>query len=469
MRQAKKIYRTKTIKKGDTMKTITKLNRVGYAMGDLGNTLTFGMMSTFLLAYYTDVLGITAAAAGTLFLVARIWDAVNDPIMGAICDKLFTRKHTGDKFRGFLVKGSWPVAVAAIFVFWAPQGLSDSQKLIWAYATYIVWGMTYTFINIPYGSLATVMTNDKGERASLSAARGVGSMAGNVVGNIVVPLFLSIFADDFAKGYLYSAVFVSTFAMIAYLISYRHTAEYIRHEPSTENINIFQGITSLRKNSLFLCVSISSAFMLAAFMAQSAITYYYLTENLDGQLWFISLSSAVSVLAILIISSFIGKLALKFGTRKIMITGFLLAGITATVCFLLPDSIYVMFLWLFVGIPLMLLPNLLIWANVSDSIDYNSYLSGQRQEGVIYSSYSFARKMGQALAGFIAGTGLSFIGYQAELETQPASVLLGIDALMFLLPAVALFICALIYFVMWDESKIKSASESDADLSGQPA
>ncbi len=88
------------------MKTITKLNRVGYAMGDLGNTLTFGMMSTFLLAYYTDVLGITAAAAGTLFLVARIWDAVNDPIMGALCDKLFTRKHTGDKFRGFLVKGS---------------------------------------------------------------------------------------------------------------------------------------------------------------------------------------------------------------------------------------------------------------------------------------------------------------------------------------------------------------------------
>lgn len=329
--------------------------------------------------------------------------------------------------------------MAAIFVFWAPQGLSDSQKLIWAYATYIVWGMAYTFINIPYGSLATVMTNDKGERASLSAARGVGSMAGNVVGNIAVPLFLSIFADDFAKGYLYSAVFVSIFAMIAYLISYRCTAEHIRQEPSTENINIFQGITSLRKNSLFLCVSISSAFMLAAFMAQSAITYYFLTENLDGQLWFISLSSAVSVLAILIISSFIGKLALKFGTRKIMITGFLSAGITATVCFLLPDSIYVMFLWLFVGIPLMLLPNLLIWANVSDSSDYNSYLTGQRQEGVIYSSYSFARKMGQALAGFIAGTGLSFIGYQAEQETQPASVLLGIDALMFLLPAVALF------------------------------
>ncbi|MGI2029221.1 MFS transporter [Endozoicomonas acroporae] len=144
------------------------------------------------------------------------------------------------------------------------------------------------------------------------------------------------------------------------------------------------------------------------------------------------------------------KARLKFGTRKIMITGFLLAGITATVCFLLPDSIYVMFPWLFVGIPLMLLPNLLIWANVSDSIDYNSYLSGQRQEGVIYSSYSFARKMGQALAGFIAGTGLSFIGYQAELETQPASVLLGIDALMFLLPAVALFISSwpngIVYF-----------------------
>jgi GPH family glycoside/pentoside/hexuronide:cation symporter len=143
------------------MNTLKAINKVGYGVGDLANGLTFGMSATFLLAFYTDVLGITAAAAGTLFLVARIWDAVNDPMMGTLADRMFARRRAKnaasgkklDKFRPFLLKGSWPVAVAAVLMFIAPSGLSMTGKLIWAYATYITWGMAYTFINIPYGSL----------------------------------------------------------------------------------------------------------------------------------------------------------------------------------------------------------------------------------------------------------------------------------------------------------------------------
>ncbi|ELU03784.1 hypothetical protein CAPTEDRAFT_107233, partial [Capitella teleta] len=125
-------------------KILTIANRVGYGLGDLANTLSFGMTAGFLLVYYTDVLGISAAAAGTLFLVARIWDAINDPMMGALCDKLFQKNNgTGDKFRPFLLKGSWLLLVTSVLVFWAPEGLSDTQKLIWAYVTYIAWGMCY--------------------------------------------------------------------------------------------------------------------------------------------------------------------------------------------------------------------------------------------------------------------------------------------------------------------------------------
>lgn len=168
-------------------------HKLGYGFGDLANGFTFGMSSTFLLAFYTDVLGITAVEAGTLFLAARIWDAVNAPMMGALADKLFQRRlargdgSSAGKFRPYLLKGSWPVVAAAILMFVDPGGLSTSQKLVWAYATYITWGMAYTFVNIPYGSLAAVMTRDPTERASLSVFRGLGSTIGALGIRVVVP------------------------------------------------------------------------------------------------------------------------------------------------------------------------------------------------------------------------------------------------------------------------------------------
>ncbi|MGL6312859.1 MFS transporter [Vibrio sp. WXL103] len=432
------------------MKTLTMKNRVGYAVGDVANTLSFGMASMFLLAYYTDVLGISAAAAGTLFLVARIWDAVNDPMMGALCDKLFSKRR-GEKFRPFLLKGSWPVIIAAILVFWAPEGLSDTQKLIWAYTTYIVYGMAYTFINIPYGSLATVMTKDAEERASLSGARAIGGMLGTVSCNIVVPLMLSAFADDLSKAYLYSITVLGIIAFVCYVFTYQTTAEHIRHEPNdtNQNVSFVDTIKTLKANKPFLCVSIASTLMLTAMMGQGSILYYYLSENLSGALWIISFNAIVQVTCTLILAPTVGKLVKRFGVKKLMLTGFIVTSVIASISFVIPTGVYGTLFFFIVGTPFLLLPNILIWANVADCIDYNYQISGQRSEGVIYSSYSFMRKVGQAFAGFVAGMGLSLIGYQAGLDTQSDTTLMGLKAFMFLLPAIAMGICFLLYKVMW--------------------
>ncbi|PSW12324.1 MFS transporter [Photobacterium rosenbergii] len=442
------------------MKTLTKMNRVGYAFGDVANTLTFGMTSAFLLLYYTDVLGISAAAAGTLFLVARMWDGINDPMMGAFCDKMFS-KRKGEKFRPFLIKGSWPVVLCAILVFWAPAGLTDIQKLIWAYATYILWGMAYTFVNIPYGSLATVMTNDPEERASLAGARSVGGLIGGILPAIVMPMLLSLYADDLSKAYLYAITIMGVFSFISYLIAYRYTDEHIKHEPvpETEAVSFSATVKTIAKNKPYLCVAIASMFLLTAMLGQQSILYYYLAENLSGGVWLISVNSIIMMVTIGILAPLAGKLVGKFGVKKIMLTCFALGAIINIGVFLLPSSTYITLGYLILHAPFIMLPSILFWANIADCIDYNYEISGQRGEGVLYSSYSFMRKMGQAIAGFIAGMGLSLVGYTAGLEAQSDATLFGIKAVMFVLPGICAVACFILYKTMWTLKDKKSVSE----------
>ena len=447
-------------------KILTIANRVGYGLGDLANTLSFGMTAGFLLVYYTDVLGISAAAAGTLFLVARIWDAINDPMMGTLCDKLFQKNNgTGDKFRPFLLKGSWLLLVSSILVFWAPEGLSDTQKLIWAYVTYITWGMCYTFINIPYGSLATVMTQDPAERSSLAGARAMGGVIGAVAPNLVVPLFLSIFADAMGQAYLYSIALLGGVALLCHLVAYRFTEEHIKYTPKAQTsspLSFAETLRTMSKNKPFICVSIASMLILTAMMGQGSISYYYVSQNLDGAVWIISVAAIFQVAAIIILGSVIGKLTTRFGTKKIMVSAFSGVAIASVIAFLLPTSIAGLFVFYAIGTPAFMLTHILVWANVADCIDYNYEISGQRQEGLIYSSYSFMRKMGQAIAGFIAGMGLSVIGYDAALEIQKDSTLLGIKAIMFLMPAVCAAICVLLYKSMWTLDSSSKAGDQEA-------
>ncbi|MGL6312844.1 MFS transporter [Vibrio sp. WXL103] len=444
------------------MKTLSKMNRVGYALGDVGNSLTFGMTSAFLLLYYTDVLGISAAAAGTLFLIARIWDGINDPMMGAFCDKMFSKRR-GEKFRPFLVKGSWPVVLCAILVFWAPAGLTDIQKLVWAYATYILWGMAYTFVNIPYGSLATVMTNDPQERASLAGARSVGGLIGGIFPAVLMPLFLSIYADDLSKAYLYAIAIMGVFTFISYLLAYRYTAEHIQHEPTpaSESISFAKTIKTVAKNKPYLCVAIASMFVLAAMLGQQSILYYYLAENLSGGVWLITANSVIMMVTIGIFAPTVGKLVGKFGVKKIMLTCFTCGALVNAAAFLLPSNLYTTLGYLILHAPCILLPSILFWANIADCIDYNYEISGQRGEGVLYSSYSFMRKMGQAIAGFIAGMGLSLVGYTAGLDAQAESTLIGIKAVMFVLPGICAIACFILYKTMWTLKDKKTTSSDD--------
>lgn len=437
--------------------TLSFKNKFGYMMGDLANGLTFGMSAGFLLAFYTDALGITAAAAGLLFLVARIWDAINDPIMGALTDKMFKRralKNKGkkvDKFRVYLLKGSWPVVLAAILMFFSPKGLNGAEKLVWAYVTYILWGMTYTFVNIPYGSLAAVMTQDPVERSSLAAARGLGGMLGGLLPRVIVPVILAGFVDGLSQGYLIVMVIFGVMSLISYLIAYFTVEEHVEYkvEEKQENTNIISSIKMIWSNRPFIAVSIATIAIIFGMMLTQAMGLFYYRENLNA-LSLMAIIGLASLIPTLIMTPLLPKLVKRFGTKKTAAYSSLMACLVNGVLMVIPDNAMVFSIGsLFIAL-FLVVPNMLVFGMVSDCIDYNQYLHGQRQEGVIYGFYSFVRKTGQALAGFIAGLGLSIVGYDASLSTQSTGTLFGIKFLNIGIPAVGLFIAFLAFKFIWN-------------------
>lgn len=195
-------------KKEEQVKSFNMGDKIGYAFGDFGCATFFAFVSSYLMVFYTDVLGISAAAVGTLFIVARFWDAINDPIMGVLLDKAEATRH--GKFRPYVVRFGVPMVIVGILAFTAIPGLPDNMKLPYAYVTYILYGMLYTAVNIPYGSLASVMTNDSDERTALSTFRNLGSMLANVLVMILVPkIIFNAQGEVTAEGFITCAVILA--------------------------------------------------------------------------------------------------------------------------------------------------------------------------------------------------------------------------------------------------------------------
>ncbi|MDC7220706.1 MAG: glycoside-pentoside-hexuronide (GPH):cation symporter [Spirochaetales bacterium] len=434
------------------MGTIRKIHYGGYGLGDLANGLTFGMSSAFLLSFYTDVLGISAAAAGTLFLVARIWDGINDPLMGNWTDRLFLRREKrnkgGDKFRPFLIRGSWPVALAAVLMFFVPEKLARGHRLIWAYATYISWGMCYTFVNIPYGSLASVMTRDPVERSILSVARGIGGLAGMVIPRVAVPLVLVRFGQRQERGYLISMSLISALVILFYLLSWLFTAEDPACRSAHVTIQEKKGPPGLLKNRPFMALSLASVALLTGLMINGAMNVYYFRENL-GALKLMSYAGAGAVLPAIGASFLIPTLVKRFGAAKASAWSSLFSALCWTGLLLLPSH---RILYLAGGLGayfFLMIPNMTVWALVSDCIDYQEELTGERREGTIYGAYSFVRKLGQAAAGFLSGTGLALTGYTSEQIVQPRTTLAGIKFLTLGIPAICLLLSFFAFRFIW--------------------
>ena len=290
-------------------------DKIGYAMGDLASLLVFGLVQSVLQKYYTDVLGIGVVSIMIMFIIARIWDAINDPLWGRIIDRI--PPAPDGRYRRWLKILAVPVALSAVLMFVKIPGLSEGGYLAYAYVTYILFGMLYTGINIPYGSLAQVITSDDRERSSLSVFRSIGSTFGAMPAMLLISFCYVKNANGTAvmsySKILTGAIIISAVSVLAYLLCYRWTTERVPTKPTPkEKGQTWKVIKILLHSRPYMAVCLVGMLFLAAQMfSQSYNTYlfnYYF--NAPG----LSMMPTVcQYLPVAVIMLFAGKLGARFG------------------------------------------------------------------------------------------------------------------------------------------------------------
>ena len=405
---------------------------IGYLFGDMGNLFVLTFVSTYLKVFYTDCLlpghGASAAKISTdltvLFLIIRLWDAINDPLWGIIVD---TRRPTKNgKFRPYLMTVSVPLGISTALCFLNVQNYISSYAMLlaFAYITYCVYGMLYTAINIPYGSLASAITDDPEGRTLLSTMRSIGAGVGGAAVTLVAQ---SIIYDDGTKlnpEKTFVAVCVlSALSIAAYMTCYKTTKERVLYSPEKKKVNLKLTYGSLFKSRPFLTVTIAG--LVISGLLQFGSFNQYLTKNYFGNsnlsIWLTISTYAPMVILIL----FCPKLAAKFGKKELCTAGLVLATLSSIVmCFIGPNENLqanpVPYLILNFGVGAgYSFVSILNWAVVTDVIDYQENVTGIKNESAIYAVYTFARKVGQTVAD---SGGLQLLYKYAKYDPENSGV-----------------------------------------------
>ena len=443
-------------------------DKVGYMLGNVANDFTFIFASLYLQVFYTDVLGINAGLVGTMFLISRIVDAFTDTAMGRICDK--TKATKNGKFRPWLLRACGPVALASFLMYqtWAVN-LSMTLRIVYMFVTYLLWGsICYTCINIPYGSMASVMSDEPDHRASLSTFRGVGSMIPQILVGVVVPMFLYTTLEDGTKVANASmfpviALVMSIAAAACYIICYFLCTERIKITGESKSVSFSDTLKALAGNRALIGISLVFICYLGAQMLNQTINNY-IFKDYFGDTMGLSVMNAAGFAPALLLAPCAVPLARKFGKKELGI----FASILGTVAF---GALFVMRttnMWLYtivniVGLLGFGLFNLIIWAFVSDVIDDQEVRTGNRDDGTIYAVCSFARKVGQAIASALGGWSLGWIGYvEGSLSGQTAAVKDGIYNIATMVPMILYLAVGICLIVIYPLSKKKVAENTAA-------
>lgn len=430
-------------------------DKIGYMFGDFGNDFTFILSSSFMLKFYTDVMGIHAAVVGVLMMAARFVDAFTDVAMGQIVDR---SKPTKDgKFKPWLRRMCGPVAISSFLVF--QSGFANMPylfKVVWMIVTYILWGsIFYTSINIPYGSMASAISADAKDRASLSTWRSIGSTLA-VIG-VGTPLFAyeTVNGNTILSGNrmtIIAGVF-SVMAVICYMLCFKLATERVEVPQNNTKFNFGDLMKSLVTNRSLIGI-IAAAILLLLVMLTMQGMNAYLFPNFYGNVAAQSVAALAGSLVMLVVCAPLAtKLSAKYGKKELAIGSCLFGAVVYLICWVLkPENPYtyvVFYVVANIGVGFF---NMVIWAMITDVIDDAEVKNGVREDGTIYSVYSFARKIGQALSSGMIGALLSVIGYSAATAFNP-EVVNGIFNMTCIIPAIGFVGIALVLMFLYPLSK----------------
>ena len=453
---------------------LTKTNKVSFAVSGFGQNLIIGFVNSYILFFYTDVFLIGAAPAGILMMVARIWDAANDPVMGTVVDK--TRSKWG-KMRPYILFITLPLALSTAALFFVPSGLGGTGKIVYAYITYILWGMIYTICDVPFWGLASAMTPNPKERiAFISTSRLVHSIGG-VLPMLLVPVFIGAFGNK--NGYTYAGIAIGIIGAALFSLAFFGTEERSQSKDKAPTLRECFGF--LKINRPLQCVVGANVlgFMRAIpIVAGMYIATYLLGEQTIGMFGKSFTINGAALNTLLLVgwgvSGYLGmiltpKICSKFNFRQIYYISSVIGMVACIALFFMEKNLVNIFVcMLIIGFPFGIVCNI-NYSMIADSVDYVEWKTGRRSEGVTVSFQTLMNKTMTALQSgavsivLIASKFVQPLKVNGELvvQEQSSKTINGLIMLITLLPALgwALSIVPMKYYTFIGEERKQAHRE----------
>jgi len=448
--------------------------KVAYGFGDFASSMFWKLFSVYLLFFYTDVFGIAAAAAGTMFLITRIWDTALDPIIGVISDRTNTK---WGKFRPYLLWMAVPFALAGLLTFSAP-GFEMSGKIIYAYATYTLMMMIYSSINVPYASLMGVMTSNIKERTTLATFRFVFAFAGSILVLATTEPLVSALSHtssgvNLQRGWQYSLVIYGIIAAILFYFTFAWTRERIK-PPKEQITSLKADLRNLARNKpWFILLGAGVSTLIFNSLRDGSTIYYfkyYFRSQQAFQLPLLDIAINYSTLYLVlgqaanIIGVVLSKpVSDKIGKKNTFLSAMIIACILSCIFYFFNErNIFLIFLFQFLISTCAGSVFPLLWSMYADIADYSEWQTGRRATGLIFSSSSMSQKLGWTLGGAITGWLLAFWGFEANtVQTEIAQT--GIRLMLSFIPAIGAFLSGLfiIFYQLSDEFMLTVSNDLD--------
>ena len=429
-------------RKQKTAGGLTTKHWIGYMFGDFGGCMTFTLMASIFSMYCTNVLGIDPLLMGTLTLIWTIWDAINDPMMGALMDKAFAKhQNKNGKFRPWILRATPLLAITAIALWTVPTFCDGIATIVALFSFKILYEAAYTMFNIPMGSLLSAMSKNDSERASLSSSRGVGSMFGNMIPGMVGPVIIGIWGDRDSTGYMITGIVCALIGFGICLMHYFWTEErtIVGESTQADDIKFSDILTVVKKNRPFVALCIHGICICTMQYLVSNISLYMYSEvyhDVTYQTIGTALSSPFMIGSMVLVPFICKKLGLEKLIRYCLLIGGAICGLLFVLHIVTDVHPLVHGVILGIGSGMSMVSIQMQWGLVGEAIDYNEFATGKRTEGSIYGTFNLSRRIGQAIGSSFGFYVLGWIGFDAALEVQSAGTIFGLKALCVLVPAV---------------------------------
>ncbi|HAQ20222.1 MAG TPA: MFS transporter [Prolixibacteraceae bacterium] len=461
---------------------ITLKEKIGYGFGDAASSMFWKIFGMYSLFFYTDVLGITAAAAGTMFLVARLWDSFFDVFVGIISDR--TKSRYG-KYRPYLLWFAIPFAVMGAITFFAPD-FGQTGKLIYAYITYSLMMIVYSMINVPYASLLGAISSDPTERNSLSSYRMSFAFIGSFITFMLLQPLIDFFSKTFGNegiaqttkalensvstspvGWVMGVGAIGMICVILFLLCFSWTKERVTQIESEKKVSIRQDLKNLLHNApWWILVATGLAALLFNAVRDSVAIYFFKdyvqsTYKMPGTRWdmttiYFLVGQAANLIGVMAAPA----ISRKYGKKRTYMIAMLIAGVLSTGFYFIPNNItwiliFQFMISIFAGYVLPLL-----WSMFADIVDHQEILTGRRATGLIFSSSSMSQKLGWAFGSAMSGWILALFHYMPKALEQSQETIFGEQIMISIMPAVCCVLAFVgMFFYPLTDKKVRENSE----------